>query len=315
MKLKNELTDIIKRYENNPIITKESIPYRMNSVFNAAATTYKNKTLLLLRIEDRNGISHLTTATSIDGKTGWEIDKTPTFMPDIKNHPEEEWGIEDPRITYLEEKKVYAIAYTSYSADGSCVSLATTTDFKTLQRLGPVLLPDNKDAALFPEKINGRWAIIHRPTPPKPGLIWISFSPDLIHWGDHKCLLRNRGGGMWDGNKIGLNNPPLRTDKGWLILYHGIKKSASGSVYRLGLALLDINDPTIVLERAGEWVFAPEEDYEKAGDVSNVVFPCGWIQKDDEVWIYYGCADTCISLATAKIDDLLSFLETYNIMT
>jgi len=268
-----------------------------------------------MRVEDRRGLSHLTAARSRDGVTDWRIDARPTFSADPENHPEEIWGIEDPRITRVDELDLWAVVYTAYSRGGPLVSLATTRDFKTFERKGVVMPPEDKDAALFPARFNGRWAMLHRPVPGFAGVgahIWISFSPDLKHWGDHQILLPARKGGWWDANKVGLSPPPLRTEKGWLILYHGVRNTASGCIYRLGLALLDLQDPTRLVARADEWVFAPEEVYETDGDVDKVVFPCGWLVEGDDVRIYYGGADKCIALATARVSELLDWLEKHN---
>ena len=181
------------------------------------------------------------------------------------------------------EREAWVIAYTAYGRRGPLVSLATTTDFVDYTRLGPVMPPEDKDAALFPRRFDGRWALIHRPSPQKgPHHIWISYSPDLRHWGDHTLLLAARDGAWWDAGKIGLGPPPLETADGWLILYHGVHQTASGSLYRAGLALLDLDDPRIVLHRSDEWVFGPTEAYERVGDVVGVVFPCGWIADEAE---------------------------------
>ncbi len=314
--------DLFQRHPDNPIITGADLPYPANTVFNAAATKVAGDTLLLMRVEDRRGLSHLTAARSRDGISDWRIDPAPTIMPDPESHPEELWGIEDPRITYLEERDEYAVAYTAYSEDGPLVSLATTTDFRSFERHGPIMPPEDKDAALFPVRFRGRWAMIHRPIistvtigghPAGGAHIWISFSPDLKHWGDHRMLIAARRGAWWDANKIGLSPPPLRTDRGWLILYHGVRTTASGSIYRLGLALLDLEDPCNVIARSDEWVFAPEKDYELSGDVDKVVFPCGWVAEGDELRLYYGAADACMALATAKISVLLDWLTRHGI--
>jgi predicted GH43/DUF377 family glycosyl hydrolase len=304
-----------RRHPDNPIITVRDLPYSANTVFNAGATMMGDETLLLLRVEDRRGISHLTVAHSSDGIGGWRIDDRPTLMPSPDTHPEEIWGIEDPRITYVEELERWIIAYTAYSEAGPLVSVATTKNFKNFDRLGPVMPPEDKDAALFPTRIQDRWGMIHRPVarfPSTDAHIWISFSPDLKHWGDHRVLLPARKGAWWDANKIGLSPPPLKTDEGWLILYHGVRTTASGSIYRLGLALLDLDDPCRIIARSDAWLFAPEEDYEVFGDVDKVVFPCGWIAKGDEVRLYYGGADTCIALATATISELLDWLKEHS---
>lgn len=312
--MKEAFHELFVRYAGNPIIQAKDIPYPVNSVFNAGAARVGDDTLLLMRVEDRRGISHLTVARSRDGVTDWRIDTSPTMMPDPLRHPEEVWGIEDPRVTRIEELDLWAAVYTAYSKGGPLVSLATTRDFKTFDRKGVVMPPEDKDAALFPVRFGGRWAMLHRPVTAFAGIgahIWISFSPDMKHWGDHQILLSARKGAWWDANRIGLSPPPLLTDKGWLILYHGVRTTAGGCIYRLGLALLDREDPTVVLARSDEWVFSPEETYEMIGDVDKVVFPCGWVTKGDEVRLYYGGADKCIAMATSHVSSLLQWLETH----
>ena len=311
----NRYKAIFQRYENNPIITVKDLPYPANTVFNAGATRINGETVLLMRVEDRRGISHLTVARSRDGITQWQIDPRPTLIPDPDNYPEEIWGIEDPRITCLEEREEWAVAYTAYSRGGPLVSLACTKNFKNFERMGSVMPPEDKDAALFPVRFNDRWAMIHRPVAAFPSMgahIWISFSPDLKHWGDHQILIPARIGGWWDANKIGLSPPPLKTDEGWLILYHGVRTTASGAIYRLGLALLDLENPSKLIARSDQWVFGPEESYEIFGDVNKVVFPCGWTTVGDKVRLYYGGADTCIALATASLSELLAWLKEHS---
>ena len=309
--------EVFTRYSGNPIIQVKDIPYQANSVFNAGAVIAKDQTVLLMRVEDRRGISHLTAARSKDGVTNWEIDTKPTLPPAPDVHPEEIWGIEDPRITYIEDQDLWAVVYTAYSKGGPLVSLATTRDFKTFERKGAIMPPEDKDAALFPVQFSGRWAMLHRPVSAFATVgahIWISFSPDMKHWGDHQILIPARSGAWWDANKIGLSPPPLRTAKGWLLLYHGVRTTASGCFYRLGLALLDLEDPTKLISRSDEWVFAPEETYEVVGDVDKVIFPCGWVNEGDRVRIYYGGADKCIGMATASISEMLDWLERHNRM-
>ncbi len=305
---------LIHRHPGNPILDASMWPYPANSVFNPAATLVGEETLLLVRVEDRTGMSHLTATRSPDGVTDWRIDPQPTLAPDPKHHPEEVWGIEDARITRLEEIGEWAIAYTAYSKGGPLVSIACTDDFRKFRRMGPVMPPENKDAALFPRRFKGRWAMIHRPaTAFMQGRVhmWLSFSPDLRHWGDHKILIESRDGAWWDANRIGLGPPPLETEEGWLILYHGVRQTAAGCLYRLGLALLDLEDPARLICRSDSWVFAPETHYERTGDVGSVVFPCGWTLhgKSDLLSIYYGAADTSTCLATASLKDFLGLLK------
>jgi predicted GH43/DUF377 family glycosyl hydrolase len=303
---------LFTRYAGNPILSRRDWPYPVNSVFNAGATLLADgDTLLLCRVEDRRGLSHLCAARSANGIDGWRIDAHPTLMPDPTNYPEEIWGIEDARITYVPELEQYAVAYTSFSKGGPGVSLALTRDFRSFERYGVIMPPEDKDAALLPRRIGNYWAMIHRPVTTLGAHMWISYSPDLHHWGSHKVMLEARRGGWWDANKIGLCSPPIETEKGWLVLYHGVRQTASGSIYRLGLALFDLERPELCLRRGDSWMFGPETPYERGGDVSDVVFPCGQtIGADrDTINLYYGAADSCMALATGSIRCLLAWLE------
>jgi predicted GH43/DUF377 family glycosyl hydrolase len=303
--------ELFRRYPDNPILSVEDWPYKANSVFNAAAAEVNNRILLLARVEDYRGLSHLTVARSDDGINDWQIDDEPTLLPEPRGYPEEVWGIEDPRITWIDQMQQWGICYTAYSKGGPLVSLALTKDFQTFKRLGPVMSPEDKDAALFPVKFGDRWAMLHRPVARSPLLgahIWLSFSPDLKHWGEHHEIIQARNGGWWDANKIGLCAPPMESKEGWLILYHGVRTTVSGSIYRLGLALLDLENPAKVIRRTDEWIFGPKAHYERDGDVDDVVFPCGWIKKDDKVLIYYGAADSRICLATAGFDEIVDYI-------
>jgi predicted GH43/DUF377 family glycosyl hydrolase len=303
---------LLTRYSQNPILSREHWPYPINSVFNAGAVRLANgDTLLLCRVEDRRGISHLCAARSANGIDGWRIDPEPTLVANPREYPEEIWGIEDPRITYVPELEKYAVAYTSFARGGPGVSLALTKDFRSFERFGVIMPPEDKDAALLPRRVNGYWAMIHRPVTTLGAHMWISFSPDLRHWGRHKVILEARRGGWWDANKIGLCSPPIETAKGWLTIYHGVRHTASGSIYRLGLALFDLERPDVCLQRGESWMFGPEAPYERTGDVNDVVFPCGQtIDEDgDGINLYYGAADSCIALATGSISALLTWLE------
>jgi predicted GH43/DUF377 family glycosyl hydrolase len=303
---------LFTRYSGNPILTRQNWPYPMNSVFNAGAVLLPGgDTLLLCRVEERSGLSHLCAARSANGIDGWRIDAQPTLKANPQDYPEEIWGIEDPRITYVPELEQYAVAYTSFARGGPGVSLAMTKDFKTFERFGVIMPPEDKDAALLPRRINGYWAMIHRPVTTLGAHMWISFSPDLRHWGSHKVVLEARRGGWWDANKIGLCSPPIETARGWLMIYHGVRHTASGSIYRLGLALFDLERPDVCLKRGDSWVFGPEAPYERSGDVSDVVFPCGQtIGADgDTIHLYYGAADSCMAMATGSIRALLAWLD------
>lgn len=307
--------ELLRRNEHNPILTAADWPYPVNSVFNPGATFLADgTTLLLCRVEDRRGHSHLSAARSQNGVDDWKIDPQPTFVPDPTHYPEEVWGIEDPRLTFIPEMRKYAIAYTSYSRSGPGVSLALTEDFHNFERLGVVMSPEDKDAALLPHRIGGYWVLIHRPVGGPRAHIWISYSPDLRHWGSHRLMLEARRGGWWDANKIGISPPLIETPQGWLMIYHGVRVTAAGAIYRLGLALFDLQAPERCLRRGDEWIFGPELPYERRGDVDNVVFPCGYtIASDgDTLNLYYGAADTSIALASGSIRAMLAWLEQHD---
>ncbi len=302
--------ELFSRYMGNPILEAGEWPYVINSVFNPGATQLGDETVLLCRVEDCRGFSHLTVARSDDGKTNWRVDSEPTFSRSKEFH-EEQWGLEDPRVVWFEPNERFAVVYTSFSPAGPQVSLAFTDRFEEFDRQGVLLSPEDKDASLFPGKFDDRYVLIHRPIVRGEQHVWISFSPDLVHWGDHEILLTRRSG-WWDDAKVGLGPQPIKTEDGWLILYHGVRETASGSLYRVGLALLDLEDPTKVIKRCDPWVMGPREDYEYRGDVPGVVFPTGAIvdEAKRELRIYYGAADSSIGLATADLDQLLDYIKT-----
>lgn len=295
---------LFNRYSGNPILTADQWPYPAHTVFNPAAVQVDGETVLLNRVEDLRGFSHLTVARSADGFRDWKVDEEPTFT---RSEEEERWGLEDPRIVWLEDYERYAVTYVSFSPGGPQVSIALTDEFKEFDRLGTTVPPEDKDASLFPRKFDGRYALIHRPIVQGEPHIWISFSPDLKHWGDHQILLPRRGG-WWDNARVGLGTQPIETSEGWLLIYHGARETASGSIYRAGLALLDLEEPWRVLRRSDEWVFGPREEYEFMGDVPGAVFPTGAVVEGNELRMYYGAADSYVALATADMDDLVEFI-------
>jgi predicted GH43/DUF377 family glycosyl hydrolase len=308
----SEYEPLFRRNHSNPILTAAHWPYPVHSVFNAGAIRLENgTTLLLCRVEDRRGLSHLCAARSPDGVSDWVIDAQPTLRADPEGHPEELWGLEDPRITFVADIGKYAIAYTAFGKGGPGVSLALTEDFVHFDRCGLVMQPDDKDAALLPRRINGMYALVHRPIADSGAHVWISYSPDLRSWGGHRMMLQARRGGWWDANKVGLSPPLIETERGWLMLYHGVRSTAAGHLYRLGVALFDLEQPATLLLRGDEWIFGPETAYETQGDVANVTFPCGYTvgSDGDTLNLYYGAADTCIAMATGSIRGILQWLD------
>lgn len=300
--------ELFTRYKGNPILSPDIWPYPVNAVMNPAAIKLNSETLLLVRAEDMRGFSHLTVARSEDGFTDWHIDEHPTMEADLTSR-EERWGLEDPRVIWLEEQKQFAITYVSFSEGGPTISLAITKNFRTFARLGSLLPPEDKDACLFPRRFRGRFALIHRPIVRGEAHMWISFSPDLKHWGDHRPLIKTRSG-YWDCHRVGLACQPFATPDGWMVFYHGVRATTAGQIYRLGLALLDLDEPWRVLRRSDEWLLGPREFYERVGDVGDVVFPSGvTITKEtDQLNLYYGAADCTIGIASAKLSELREYI-------
>jgi len=295
----------IKRYEKNPILVKEDVPFPVNSIFNAAPVFYKGQYLLLCRVEMPNGRSSFVLARSNDG-LNFKVDDNICLKPE--DHGDwcdyVAWGIEDPRITEIDG--AYYILYTGYSKYMPVVMMAKTQDFEKYDILGSVSEPSNKDAALFPEKINGFYWKVDRPSADKRRDIWISKSPDLLHWGEFRFVMECEKG-TWEHNKIGSSSLPVRTKQGWLMLYHGVRGFGISSIYKLGVMLMEIDKPWIVRGKSKAPILAPDYDYERIGDVGNVIFSCGWIcQNNGQVNIYYSGADMNICLATTTIDYLLS---------
>ena len=301
--------ELFERHSGNPILTAEDWPYPVNVVFNPAAARLDGETVLVARVEDLTGISHLSVARSANGLDGWVVDAMPLLAPEA-DIASEQWGFEDPRVVWIAELERWVITCTSYGPAGPAVYLATTVDFRTIERHGIVRQPEDKNAALLPYRIDGRWVMLHRPKTEYGGArgeILLSRSEDLVSWSAPEQVMQPRAGAWWDSGRIGIGPPPLRTEHGWLLVYHGVKQTVTGDLYRVGLALLDLDEPTRVLHRLPEWILGPLAAYERVGDVPNVVFPCGLVHdaKTGEVRLYYGAADSCICLATAQLSELL----------
>ena len=301
------MKEVFVRSEHNPLITANDLPYPANAVFNAGAADMGDEILLLLRIESTSGRSHLTVARSKDGATNWKIEERALLHPS-QGFPYETYGVEDCRITWMEDLGLWGLAYTAYSGYGPAVGLASTRDMRQVERIGVVLPPDDKNAALFPRKINGLYKMLHRPAV-GGGSIWISSSPDLVYWGHPQLVLPVRSGPWWDGLRVGAGPQPIETEEGWLLIYHGVKEVAGGPIYRLGAALLDLDEPSQVIGRARRWLLGPQEFYERTGDAPNVIFTCGAVIRGDEVLCYYGASDSSVCLAKAGLSDILSVVK------
>ena len=251
-------------------------------------------------------ISHMRVARSSDG-IHFEVDAAPAFQAGTEL---EAFGVEDPRITLLDG--TYWINYTAVSPHGIATGLASTRDFRTFDRHGIIFSPPNRDVTIFPERIGGRYAALHRPMPEGLGepAIWIAWSPDLLDWGHHLPVASARRD-TWDDLKVGGGAVPFRVKANgkdaWLAIYHGVKRTPL--TYSLGGLLLDADDPSIVLGRSRDPILKPETPYERKGFFGEVVFTCGVIPDGDTVHVYYGAADGVVALADLSVKDILAGME------
>lgn len=295
---------MLHRWEGNPILTSDDIPFPCNTVFNGAPVKVGEEYLLLLRVEGQEGYSVLALAHSDDG-FHFEVEREPVMAP-MREGPfqtAENHGVEDPRVTFIEDW--YYVCYTAFGDCGPRIALARTKDFHDFERVAVISEPGNKDCVLFPRKIKGRYARLDRPYGHGIGNVWVSWSKDLESWGDSRVVLPVRRG-FWDNDRVGASTVPIEIEDGWLEIYHGVKMTSSGPIYRLGAAILDLDDPSKILCRADIPILTPREDYERVGDIPNVCFASGAIlEPDGEIKVYYGAADTSICVATAKLEHLI----------
>ncbi|MBN1597784.1 MAG: glycoside hydrolase family 130 protein [Bacteroidales bacterium] len=296
---------LINRYKNNPILTKDDVPYPVATLHNAAVVKHEEKYIMIFRSHKLNGRSIFGKAESEDG-FNFKVDEKPFMVPANEGvfKEYEAFGVEDPRIVFIDGE--YLITYSAYSRHGVRIGLAKTKDFKTVVRFSLITQADNRNVVIFPEKFSGLYARLDRPhSEISPWSIWISYSPDLKYWGESKLIMKPLQY-HWDEMKIGPGAPPIKTSRGWLSIYHGIFLTMDGCVYRLGVALHDLIDPSKVIAVGDEWILQPEEIYEITGYVHNVVFSCGAVQeKDGSVKIYWGGADNVMCVGTANLEDLV----------
>lgn len=246
-------------------------------------------------------MSHFRVARSFDG-VNFDIDESPSIFPENQY---EAFGIEDPRITFIDG--IYYINYSAISHIGITTCLIATKDFKTFERLGVILHPDNKDVEIFPGKINGKYYALHRPSISHFGKpdIWLAESSDLLCWGNHRYLMGVREG-YWDNGRIGGSAIPFKVDGGWLEIYHGATKDDR---YCLGAVLLDENEPWKIIARTETPIMEPEADYEINGFFGNVIFTCGVLYEEEIVKVYYGAADTYLCYAEIAVSEILTRLK------
>jgi len=296
---------LIKRYQNNPILTKDDVPYPVATVHNAGVVKFNDIYIMIFRSHKLNGRSILGKAISDDG-FNFKVDKEPFMVPAADGifKEYEEYGLEDPRIIFLDGE--FLITYSAYSRYGVRIGLAKTKDFISVERFSLITEADYRNVVIFPEKFNGLYARLDRPhSEISPWSIWISYSPDLMYWGKSKLIMKTVQY-HWDEMKIGPGAPPIKTARGWLSIYHGVFPTMDGCVYRLGVALHDLEDPSLIIAVGDEWILQPEEIYEITGYVHNVVFTCAAVpEKDGSVKIYWGGADKVMCVGTADIESLV----------
>jgi beta-1,4-mannooligosaccharide/beta-1,4-mannosyl-N-acetylglucosamine phosphorylase len=302
-------SDIIWRYSRNPIIGWNPIP-KAARIFNSAVASYNGEFVGIFRADQKNGRATLFFGKSKDG-IRWNIGPDPIDWVDEKGKPNQTSYAYDPRLVKIED--TYYIVWCD-DMHGASIGLGKTNDFKTFIRMSNPLMPYNRNGVLFPRKVNGKYLLFSRPSDSGHtpfGNIYLSESPDLIHWGNHKWVMGSGGKGWWQGTKIGAGPIPIETKEGWLLFYHGVSFTCNGFVYSFGAAILDINNPWKVLYRTRDYLLTPEKLYEITGFVPNVVFPCAnlYDAASGRIAVYYGAADTYTAVAFTQVDELLDYIK------
>jgi beta-1,4-mannooligosaccharide/beta-1,4-mannosyl-N-acetylglucosamine phosphorylase len=302
------------RYSENPIIARNATP-TSNSIFNSAVVPFGDGFAGVFRIDDNSRQMNINRGFSDDG-IHWKLDLEPiVFTSTLPDLPGSDYKY-DPRVVQLEDK-YYVLWCNGYHGAG--IGAGYTTDFKTFHRMENIFPPYNRNGVLFPRKIKGSYAVLHRPSDSGHtpfGDIFYSESPDMVYWGKHRWVMGPKGSESgWQSTKIGAGATPIETSEGWLMIYHGVLTSCNGFVYAMGAALLDLDQPWKVRARGKRYLLAPQTLYECVGDVPNVVFPCASLQEPStgRIAIYYGGADTCVNLAFGHIEEIMDSIKKDNI--
>lgn len=294
--------DIVHRWEGNPLIATVDLNFKCLDIRNAGVTFYKNEMILLVTIQHLSGCQSIHLAKETKNNrfiVSKESFLSPSSESKYKIH--ESMGVLDPRITKIND--IYYIMYLAEGVHGIRLGLAKTKNFRNVERIGLISEPDTKAGALFPKKFKNKFARLERPA--EGSGIWISYSEDLIYWGDSQLLFTPRGR-YWDSSRIGIGPPPIEIDQGWLLIYYGAKDTSAGPLYRLGTAIIDKENPMKIIGRCNIPVLSPREIYERIGDTPNILFSTGAVmQEDNTLVIYYGAADSCINIGTADVNDII----------
>ncbi len=299
------------RYTENPVIGRNPIP-GVARIFNSAVVAVDGRFVGVFRGEQTDGVPHIYWGESEDA-LHWDISPEKIPFTDENGEPFMPHYAYDPRFLKVEDT-YYAIWCQDFY--GAAIGMAKTTDFKTFTRLENPFIPYNRNAVLFPRKINGNYMLLSRPSDSGHtpfGDIFVSESPDLTYWGKHRHVM-GRGSAWWESVKIGGGAAPIETTEGWLLFYHGVSGTCNGFVYSIGGAILDIDNPSIVKYRCRRFLLTPEEDFEERGFVPNVVFPCATIHDaaTGRIAVYYGAADSYVGLAFTTLDEVVSFIKEHS---
>ncbi|MBN1378271.1 MAG: glycoside hydrolase family 130 protein [Gammaproteobacteria bacterium] len=301
--------DIMWRFSGNPILDWNPIP-KAARVYNSAIVPFQNKFAGVFRADQKNGRATLFAGFSKDG-INIELQPDPIAWVNEDGSPNPTSYAYDPRVV-----EVDGTFYVNWCDDmhGPSIGMGKTKDFRTFIRMPNPLMPYNRNGVLFPRKVNGKYLLLSRPSDSGHtpfGNIYLSESPDLVHWGQHQFVMANGGSGWWQGMKIGAGPIPIETTEGWLLFYHGVSNTCNGYVYSIGAALLDPDDPAKVLYRTRDYLLTPEKSYETTGFVPNVAFPCASLvdAATGRIAIYYGAADTCTAIAFTQVDELIEYIK------
>ncbi len=298
---------VFTRYANNPVVTSEAVP-RANSIHNSAIVKYGKGYAGIFRVDEIDFNFTMHVGFSNDG-IDWEIDPDPLKMTPVDPEISIPARTYDPRLTQIDD--TFYFTWCIDSPQGPCIGLATTKDFSTFTQMENVMPPANRNCVIFPRLINGKYAILHRPSDRGHtpfGDMFYSEGLDLTHWGKHRFVFGTLPS-SWQSTKIGPGPAPIETTEGWLLIYHGVWTSCNGYLYYAGGALLDLEKPWKVIARSKDYLLAPTMQYERVGDVPNVVFPSSAVVNDETLRIYYGCADTVVGMAEANINEVIAFVK------
>lgn len=297
------------RYTENPIIPRDAIP-SSNSVFNSAVIPFAEGFAGVFRCDNKAVQMNIFAGFSKDA-INWTINHDPIDFKEGNTTMIESDYKYDPRVVWIEDR--YWITWCN-GYHGPTIGIGYTFDFKEFFQCENAFLPFNRNGVLFPEKINGKFAMLSRPSDNGHtpfGDIYLSYSPDMKYWGEHRSVMKvapfEESG--WQSTKIGAGPIPIKTEEGWLMFYHGVINTCNGFRYAMGAALLDLKDPSKVLYRSKEYLLTPSALYETTGDVPNVIFPCAALTEGNKVAVYYGAADTVVGLAFGYIDEIITHLK------